>query len=92
MSRNCRETIPSLHSAFPSSSATSVVSVVPSWLQYISNVSKAKGLWENLTGEDKDIPPLEDTVTTETVGTGAQASNRTITTPPSESEIAEWNA
>ncbi|KAK1233993.1 hypothetical protein PQX77_002804 [Marasmius sp. AFHP31] len=58
----------------------------------MEGVSKAKGLWENLTSEDKDIPPLEDTVTTETIGTGAQASTRTVTTPPSELEIAEWNA
>ncbi|KAK1217208.1 hypothetical protein PQX77_020145 [Marasmius sp. AFHP31] len=58
----------------------------------MEGVSKAKGLWENLTGEDKNIPHLEDTVTTETVGTGTQAGTRIITTPPSKLEIAEWNA
>ncbi|KAK1215694.1 hypothetical protein PQX77_021699 [Marasmius sp. AFHP31] len=58
----------------------------------MEGVSNAEGLWENLTSEEKDIPPLEDTVTTETVGTGTQVGTHTITTPPSESEIAEWNA
>ncbi|KAK1215362.1 hypothetical protein PQX77_022032 [Marasmius sp. AFHP31] len=58
----------------------------------MEGVSKAEGLWENLTGEDKDIPPPEDTVTTETVGSGPQAATRDVTTPPTELEIAEWNA
>ncbi|KAK1215731.1 hypothetical protein PQX77_021651 [Marasmius sp. AFHP31] len=57
----------------------------------MEGISKAKGLWENLISEDKDIPPLEDTITTETIGAGAQACTCTVITPTSESEIAEWN-
>ncbi|KAK1219270.1 hypothetical protein PQX77_018038 [Marasmius sp. AFHP31] len=58
----------------------------------MEGVAKAEGLWENLTGEDKDIPSLDDTVTPKTIGTGTQAGTRTVPTPPFESEIAKWNA